>query len=392
MNLSKQVVVIGVGVTKFGDNFDKSYQDMIVSAVYSAYEDAQIERDEIDACFVGTAEPQAAGGEGEAPSAGDYLGLINKPVTRVTNFCTTGMEAVRCAALAVASGMYKIVLAVGCEKMRDVSSRGSLIARHIFQTHPLICKGRTPPGQFALRATRYLHQYKYTEETLAKVAVKNHYNGSLNPKAHFQRKITEEEALKTPYVAEPLRLSDCCPTTDGAAAAILTTKEEAERRGSDYVLIKGMGLAISGGYFNWMFDEDNNYLNFTATQEAAKQAYSQAKIKNPLDEIDVAEVHDCFTITELLNYEDLGFCKIGEGGKLIEEGITRLDGKLPVNPSGGLKSCGHPIGATGVRMVAEITDQIRGRCDKRQVKSPKTGLCHTLGGPGVVSCVIILGG
>lgn len=392
MKLKEDIAIIGVGVTPFGELFEKSFEDLVVDAAYEAYADAGVTKDDIDACWLGVTEtPYIDGNEGEAPNAADYLGLFPKPVSRVANFCTTGMDAIRHGAFAVASGMYKNVLVVGAEKMRDVSSRGSLIARHIYMTHPVLCKGRTAPSQFAIRATRYLHEYNLTDEVLAKVAVKNHKNGALNPKAHFRKEITLEQALKAQMVSEPLKLYDCCPTTDGAAAVILTTKEEAKKRKADYVLLQGIGLAVAGGYYTTMFDTDNSYLNFRATQEAAKQAYAQAGIENPRKDLDVAECHDCFTITELLNYEDLAFCKKGEGWKLIEDGVTHLDGEFPVNPSGGLKSTGHPIGATGVRMAAEITQQIRGRCEKRQVKNAKRGLAHTLGGPGIVSCVMVLG-
>lgn len=387
----QNIAIIGTGVTKFGELFEKGYGDLLVEAAKSAYTDAGAGLSDIEACWVGTTESLSCdGNEGEAPSAGDYLGLYGKPVTRVANLCTTGMEAIRNAAFAVEAGMYKVVLAVGCEKMRDVSSRGSLVARHINLTHPVLAKGRTAPGQFAIRARRYLYEYKYDTDVLDAVAVKNHRHGVLNPKAHFQKEITQEQAARAPMVSEPLRLYDCCPTTDGAAAVILTTEEEAKKRGADYVLLRGMGLATTGGYYSTMFDTDNPYMNFPATQLAAKDAYAQAGITEPLKQIDVAEVHDCFTVTELLNYEDLGFCKPGEGPKLLQRGTTTLGGDLPVNPSGGLKSCGHPIGATGVRMVAEISDQLRGRCGRRQVEGAKLGLAHTLGGPGVVSCVMIL--
>jgi acetyl-CoA C-acetyltransferase len=301
------------------------------------------------------------------------------------------MEAIRNAAFSIASGEYKMVLAVGVEKMREVTSRGSLVARHILETHPVIAKGRTAPGVFAPIATRYFYEYGYSKETLAKVAVKNHYNGSLNPKAHFQTPVTEETVLKAPLVVDPLGLFDCCPTTDGAAAAILTTPEIAKDLKKDYILIKGIGLAVTDGYFSMPFQEDNDFLGFRSTREAAAMAYRQAGVKDPRKEIDVAEVHDCFTITELVNYEDLGFCGRGEGGKLIVEGVTTLNGELPVNTSGGLKSCGHPVGATGVRMVADIINQMRGRSGKRQVKRADIGLAHTLGGPGAIACVFILG-
>jgi acetyl-CoA C-acetyltransferase len=219
------------------------------------------------------------------------------------------------------------------------------------------------------------------------VAVKNHWNGARNPLAHFRMEITEEKVLSAPMIASPFGLFDCCPTTDGGAAAILCRADIASRFRDDYVLVKGAALAVATGrpYFDPTFD----YLGFRSTQAAGVKAYEQAGLK-PSD-IDFAEVHDCFTWTEISNIEDLGFCKKGEARHLVEEGRTRVEGDLPVNPSGGLKSFGHPIGASGVRMIFECVQQLRGECGERQVKSPEIGLAHNVGGPGAVSCVVILG-
>jgi acetyl-CoA C-acetyltransferase len=392
MSIKDKVAIIGVGTTRFGENFEMSYSDMVVEAAYQAYQDAGLGPDRIEAAWLGTANPGTSALEGDAgTSLAEPLNLYPKPVSRVAAFCSTGMEAIRNAAFAVAAGEYEVVLVVGAEKMRDVPTRGSLVARHILETHPYLCKGRTAPGQFALVATRYMHTFGIGKETLAKVAVKNHHNGSLNPKAHFRNEVTEEQVIKAPMVAEPLGLLDCCPTTDGAAAVILARREVAQELGADYVLIKGIGFAVTAGYFTMQFQANNDFLGFQATREAAAQAYRQAGVSNPRQQIGVAEVHDCFTITEIVNYEDLGFCPRGEGGRFISDGLSALEGELPVNPSGGLKSCGHPVGATGVRMVAEIADQLRGRCGPRQVRDPRLGLAHTLGGPGALSCVIVLG-
>ena len=392
MSIKDRVAIIGVGTTKFGEHFDKTYQDLGLEAAYEAYEDAGIDQKDVEAAWLGTISPALNGLEGDAgASLSEPLNFYPRPVSRVSAYCCTGMDAVRNAAFAVASGEYKIAMAVGLEKMREVDSRGSLVARHIQETHPVIAKGRTAPGVFAPIATRYFHEYGYSKETLAKVAVKNHYNGSLNPKAHFRSPITVDKVMNAPMIVEPLGLLDCCPTTDGSGAAILTTPEIAKEMKKDYILIKGIGLAVSYGYFSMPFQEDNDFLGFRTTRHAAEMAYRQAGIKNPRKEIHVAEVHDCFTITELVNYEDLGFCDRGEGGKLIEEGVTALDGDLPVNTSGGLKSCGHPVGGTGVRMIADIVDQMRGRSGDRQLKNADVGLAHTLGGPGGISCVFILG-
>jgi len=391
--ISGKVAIIGAGITKFGELFEQSYNDLVVEAAFEAYQEAGVTGDEIEAAWLGTYLPLGWGFDGTGgPSLAEALNLYPKPVSRVSNYCTTGMEAVRMAAMAVASGMHDVVLAVGAEKMREVPSRRSLVAQHVEKLHPLYAKGRTAPGSFAILATRYFQEYGAGKEDLAEVAVKNHYHGSLNPKAHFRKEITKEQVLKAPPVTEPLGLYDCCPTTDGAAAVVLCRADLAERRfgKKDYVLIEGMGLSCATGYITTAFNPRFDFLGFEASREAARQAYAQAGITRPRDEIDVAEVHDCFTITEILNYEDLGLVGRGEGAAFVRSGASRLGGELPVNASGGLKSCGHPIGATGARVIADLTHQLLGRCEKRQVKGARRALGHTLGGPGAVSCVFVM--
>jgi acetyl-CoA C-acetyltransferase len=392
MGIANRVAIIGTGLCKFGENFEKGYTDMLVEACFEAFQDAGIEPKQIQAAWLGTYLPFSWGFEGVAGTAvAEPLNLYPIPVVRVSNYCCTGMEAVRNAALSIAAGEYDVVLAVGVEKMREVPPRGSLVAQHVERGHPLYAKGRTAPGMFALLATRYFEEYGIGEEYLAKVAVKNHYHGSLNPKAHFQKEITEDMVRKAPRVAEPLGLLDCCPTTDGAAAVILTRTDLAPQFTKDYVVIQGVGTAVTGGYYTAQFDPTFSFTGFRSTREAAAIAYKQAGIQNPMREIDVVQCHDCFTITEIINYEDLGFCEKGKGWQLIRDGITRLGGELPVNTDGGLKACGHPVGASGVRMIAHICDQIRGRAGKMQVKDAHQGLAHTLGGPGSISTVFVLG-
>lgn len=393
MGVSGKVAIIGVGLSKFGENFDKSYGDMVIDACYAAFEDANITKDKIQAAWLGTYMPYAWNIEGvSGTSLAEPLNLFPIPVTRVSNYCCTGMEAVRGAALAVAAGEYEYVLACGVEKMRDVPSRGSLVAQHVERGHPYYCKGRSAPGIFALMATRYMHEYGITHEVLSKVAIKNHKNGAKNKLAHFQREITMEMAEKAPLVVEPLRLFDCCPTTDGCAAAIVTTVENAKKiKGKDFSVILGMGIAVTEGYFTVQMTPEFTFTGFRATQKAAEMAYKQAGIKDPKKEISCAEVHDCFTITEILNYEDLFLADKGEGWKMIENGEVEIGGRQPVNPSGGLKSFGHPIGASGVRMIAEITNQLRGKCGDRQVEGARTGIAHNLGGPGAIATVFALG-
>lgn len=391
MSIQDKVAIIGVGATRFGENFEQGYSDMIVEAAYEAFEDAHISPSQIQAAWLGTCFPDSGGYKGNAgASLADALSLYRAPISRVANYCATGTDAFRNACFAVASGMYDIVLVVGAEKMRDVTPRESLVGQLAETGHPVLGKGVTAPGQFALFATRYFDVFGIGRETLAKVAMKNHRHGSLNPKAHFQKEISLEQYLNAPMVADPLGLYDCCPQTDGAAAAVICRADLASTWSDEPILVKGIGLANPVGD-ELAFDPESDFISFRSTQEAARQAYQQAGIRDPFNEIDVAEVHDCFTITELLTYEDLGFCQKGEGPHFIEKGVSSLDGELPVNTSGGLKSCGHPIGASGLRMIGEITSQLRGRAGKRQVKAPRRGLVHNLGGLGAVTCVIVLG-
>lgn len=392
-SIKDKVAIIGMGSTKFGENFDMSFLDMAVEAAYDAYQDAGIEPRDVQAGWLGVFSPDQAGGFlGQGGSfLASALALKDRPITRVTNFCATGMEAIRNAAYAVAAGVYDIVLVVGDEKMRDVGPRDSLIKQVITHGHPVIGKGITAPGMFAMMATVHMNKFGTTKEDLARVAVKNHYNGARNPKAHFRKEISIDQVLRAPMISDPLGLFDCCPTTDGAAAAILTRHELAKKikKNGEYILIKGMGLSTTTDAR--YFEPGNDYTGFQATQNAAKLAYQEAGIKDPVKEIDCAEVHDCFTITEILNYEDLGFCRKGEGALFIREGRPALNGDMPVNTSGGLKSCGHPIGATGVRMTYEIYLQLLGKAGDRQIKGAEQGLIHNLGGPGSVACVTVYG-
>ncbi len=383
-SLREQVAVLGVGCTKFGDNVDQSLSDMMVDAAQAACQDAGVTMDELQAAWLGTFSPGFNGGKATITLA-DSLRFRGRPITRVENYCATGTDAFRNAAAAISAGLYDMVLVLGAEKLKDRAVRG--LQRE--GIHPLIEAGSTAPGMFAMAANRYMHTYGLDRSTLAKVAVKNHANGMLSEKAHLRMKITEEQALAAPMIAYPFGLFDCCPTTDGAAAAILCRADIAQSRGKELVLLRGSGLAVSSG--KPYLDPTCEYLGFPSTRQAAAQAYKAAGVTDPAKQVDFAEVHDCFTWTEITNYEDLGFCGKGEGGAFISEGRSALDGDLPVNPSGGLKSFGHPVGATGVRMIYELTTQLRGQAGKRQVKDAELGLAHNLGGPGAVACVILLG-
>ncbi len=374
--LKNRVAIVGAGCTKFGELYEMSAEQLICDAAFEALADAQIEPQRIEAAWVGTQMSPFAG-----DGLGDALQLHDIPITRVQNYCASGMDAFRNACLAVAAGMYDVVLALGFEKMRDGGHHRPA------RVHPVIDQGERAPHIFALAANRYFKRYGASKTTLAKVAQKNHHHGTLSPKAHLRMEVSEETVLKAPLIYSPLGLFDCCPTTDGAAAVVVCRADMAKQFRADPVYVKGIGLAVVSGqpYYKPSFD----YLSFPATRHAAASAYEQAGV-TPAD-IDFAEVHDCFTITEIINYEDLGFCGRGEGGRFVEEGRATLGGELPVNPSGGLKSFGHPIGATGVRMLYELTQQLQDRAGARQVKGAELGLAHNLGGPAAVSCVSILG-
>jgi acetyl-CoA C-acetyltransferase len=386
-----EIAIVGSASTRFGVLHDRGYLDLLAEAARGAIADAAVTVDDVQAAWLGTAEPAISALVGDAGSAvTEAIGFAPKPVTRVSTFCCTGMEAVRAGALAVAAGEYELVLAVGVEKMRDVTPRGSLVARTANLTHPTLAKGRTAPGQFALLANRYMHVHGATVEDFAAVAVKNHEHAARNPLAHFRSPVTVEQVVRAPRVAEPLGTLDCTPTTDGAAAVVLASVDWARRHGGRYAVIEGVGLAVVEGYYSGFF-HDQDYLGFRATREAAAVAYGQAGIESPREELQVVECHDCFTITEILNYEDLGLCERGEGVGLLRSGATAFGGEIPVNLSGGLQSCGHPVGATGVRMIKEIADQVTGRAGERQVEGARLGVAHTLGGPGVASCVVVVG-
>lgn len=375
-SLKNKVAIIGVGCTRFGELYEASAEQLICEAAFEAFSDAGVEPGQIEAAWVGTVMSQLSG-----DALGDPLHLHDIPITRVQNYCASGMDAFRNAAMAVAGGMCDVALALGFEKMRDGGyHRPNRI-------HPVIDYGERAPHIFALAANRYFKRYGASKETLAKVAVKNHRHGVHSPKAHLRMEIDEATVLGAPMIYSPLGLFDCCPTTDGAAAVIVCRADLAKSFRADPIWVKGVGLAVVSGqpYYKPSFD----YTSFPATKTAAASAYEQAGVK-PAD-IDFAEVHDCFTITEIINTEDLGFCDAGEGGRFVGEGRSALGGETPINPSGGLKSFGHPVGATGVRMLYELTLQLRHQAGERQVAGAELGLAHNLGGPAAVSCVSILG-
>ena len=360
----RDVAIIGVGCTEFGELWDKSFRELFVEAGVSAIEDANVQGGKIDALYVGN----MSGGrfiEQEHLGAliADYSGLasLNVPSTRVEAACASGGLALRQGILAVASGYHDIVVAGGAEKMTDVgveTTTDALAAAADREWEGIM--GATFPGLYAMIARLHMHKYGTTQEQLAAVAVKNHHNGTMNPKAQFQNEISIETVINSLMVADPLRVFDCSPITDGASAVVIAPAEIAKKYSDTPVYVKASAQA--SGTISLHDRPDITTLD--ATVAAANWAYKMAKLK-PKD-IGFAEVHDCFTIAEICAIEDLGFVKKGEGGPATESGMTALGGKIPINPSGGLKACGHPVGATGVKQAVEITLQLRGEAGKRR--------------------------
>lgn len=384
----RDVAVIGVGLTKFGELWDNSFRELITEAGSKAILDTSIEGKEIDAMYVGSmSSGRFIGQEHIGALVADASGFsrLNIPSTRVEGACASGALAIREGFLSIASGHNDLVVVGGIEKMNDVSGGAATetLATASDQEWEAFF-GATFPGLYAMIAKRHMHKYGTTKKQLAQVAVKNHANGVLNPYAQYRKEITLETALNATPVAEPLGLMDCSPVTDGAAAVVLCAAEKAEDFNSKPVKIIASGqasdtLALHGR---------RSITTLDATVKAGEKAYKLASIK-PKD-VDLAEVHDCFTIAEICAIEDLGFVKKGEGGKAIDNKITTRDGSLPVNTSGGLKSKGHPVGATGVAQIVEITEQLRGNAGERQIKNANIGLTHNVGGSGATCVVHIL--
>jgi acetyl-CoA C-acetyltransferase len=383
-----KVAVVGAGLIKMGELFDQSYEDMAAGAFNAAVAsvDKGFDPKAVDAAFVATQRGTLWGQEGiggnTVPTA---IGLAGIPCTRIENACPSGSDAFRVGAMAVASGVHDLVLVIGVEKMRDKSTEEGLLSRAA-SGHPIYTRGETAPVLFAPFATRHMHEFGTTREMLASVAVKNHHNGALDPYAHFQEEITIEQALAAPAVCSPLHLFDCCPQTDGAAAVLLAPADRAHEFTDRPVFVAGFGVATDHPYLH----EKTSFVGLQATVEASKRAYTMAGV-GP-DDIDLAEVHDCFTITEILDIEDLGFVEKGKGGVASLEGETSLTGRIPINTSGGLLAKGHPIGATGIAQITECWWQLREDAGERQV-ALRNGfaLQHNVGGRGSgVSVVNIL--
>jgi acetyl-CoA C-acetyltransferase len=382
--MMRKVAVVGVGHGKFGKRNDATLRELAYEAVIPALEDAGITQENVDAGVVSIAGEEFAGQGAPSALVGDYTGIQPRPVFRVESACASGTAAIKAAYGLISSGLHDTVIAIGVEKMNAVSSvRATELMARAGDTRWEYPFGVSFPGFYALFATRHMHEHGTTKEQLAMVGVKNHHYGALNPVAHLQKEVSLEEAVNAVLIAWPLGLYDCSLISDGGAAAILMSEEKAREYTDSPIWIKGIG----SGSDTMLVAERPSLTSLTGVKRAAEAAYKMAGIK-PTD-VHVAEVHDCFTIAEIMAYEDLGFCKPGEGGNLIEEKQTYIGGKIPVNVDGGLKSKGHPIGATGVSQCVELTKQLRGECGKRQVDGAEIGLSHNVGQTGQFANVII---
>jgi len=380
--IKDKVAIIGMGCTRFGERWDDSSEDLIVEAFKEAIEDAGIEKKDLQAAWFGSCMDEVNVGKSATPLS-LALKLPYLPVTRVENFCATGSEALRGAVYAVASGAYDICLALGSEKLKDTGYAGLPEFSHNLGTkNRLVFPNVTAPGGFAMMATRYFSQYGLNpdegKEILAMVSAKSHKNGARNPKAHLRKEVTVEQILKAPMIAWPLGLFDCCGVSDGSAAAIVCRADMAKDFRPDPVYVKSMQIALSSGEEMMYTDWDGSYVK--SAVQCSSRAYEEAGIKNPREEISMMEVHDCFSITELVTYEDLGISERGKAGNDVRDGFFNLDGKIPCQPDGGLKCFGQPIGASGLRMMYAMYKQFQGKAGERQIKDPKIGLTHNMGG------------
>jgi len=376
-----RVVIIGMGCVRFGERWDRSGEDLLVEAFAEALADAGVDKSLIDAAWLAVGMDAVNLGPSGIPGA-IALGLDTVPVTKVENYCASGTDAFRGAVYAVASGASDFAVAAGVEKLKD-TGYGGLPVRTRGTQYDMFGVTGSAPGNFAQLAHAYSARHGIArdrlKEALAHVSVKSHANAQKNPKAHLRRAITMEDALSAPMIADPLGLFDCCGVSDGAACAIVTTPERARELGRDRLIsVKALQLATSNGWELARSDWDGSYVN--TTRVAAKRAYAEAGIEDPAREISLAEVHDCFSITELVTMEDLGFSEQGAAVRDVLDGAYDADGRLPVQIDGGLKCFGHPIGASGLRMLYEMYLQLSGRAADRQVRDPRYGLTHNLGG------------
>ena len=384
----RDVAIIGIKNTKFGELWDRSFRDVVVEAGVGAVSDAGVVGENIDSMFVGNMSGgQFVEQEHIGALIADYSGLakdIHVPSTRVEAACASGGLALRQGIYAVASGMDDIVIAAGAEKMTDVPSpkASSALAAAADREWEGIM-GATFPGLYSMIARLHMHKYGTTSEQLAEVAVKNHRNGQHNPIAQYKTPITVDSVLRSIMVADPLHIFDCSPITDGASAVVLAPADVAHEYTDTPIYVKATAQASD----TIALHDRRDITTLDASVAAGRRAYEMAKM-GP-ENIDLVEVHDCFTIAEICAIEDLGFAKKGEGGIVTQNGETAIGARIPVNTSGGLKSCGHPVGATGVKQAVEIVEQLRGEAGKRQVDGAEVGMTHNVGGSGATAVVHI---
>lgn len=379
--IKDKVAILGMGCSRFGERWDASPEDLMVEAYNEAMTDAGITPEQLDAAWFSTHMEDVGTGRGGIPM-GIALRLPNIGVTRVENFCAGGSEAVRAAVYAVASGACDIAIALGVEKLKDTGYGGlpvATVGTYIPQWYP----AAVAPANFAQLAAAYRSKHGVDAVTLkqaiSQVSVKSHANGAKNPKAHLRKEITIEQCLNAPTIAQPLGLFDCCGVSDGAAAVIVTRPEIAREMGKkDLVTFKALQLAVSNGWEMSGSEWDGSYVH--TARIASRKAYAEAGIKNPREEISMTEVHDCFSITELVTMEDLGLSDEGGAVRDVLDGKFNADGAIPCQIDGGLKCFGHPVGASGIRMLYEMYLQLLGRAGERQLANPRTGLIHNLGG------------
>ena len=379
--IKNKVAILGMGCSKFGERWNASPEDLMVEAYNEAMADAGISPEQLDAAWFSTHMEDVGTGRGGTPMS-IALRLPNIGVTRVENFCAGGSEAFRAAVYAVAAGACDIALAVGVEKLKDTGYGGlpvATVGTFIPQWYP----NGVAPANFAQLATAYRAKHgvdaALLKRAIAHVSVKSHANGAKNPKAHLQKVVTEEQVLHAPIIAEPLGLFDCCGVSDGAAAVIVTRPDIARAMGKkDIVTFKALQVSVSNGWEMQSSEWDGSY--FHTARIAAKRAYAEAGITKPREEISMLEVHDCFSITELVTMEDLYLSPEGGAVKDVMDGFYDADGKIPCQIDGGLKCFGHPIGASGLRMLYEMYLQLQGKAGPRQLKDPRIGMTHNLGG------------
>ncbi len=385
-----RVGIIGVGCSKFGRRDDVTIQELSYEAVKEALDDAQLTQDDIELSIVGCVGTRSYELMPAVP-INEYCGFTGKGPMRVEAACATGSAAVYTAYTSIVSGVADVAIAIGVEKMTEVDTPTSLAiggrgGNYLWEFHQY---GTTFPGYYAMHASAHMAEFGTTEKQLAMVAVKAHRNAAKNPKAHFQKEITIEDALSSRYITYPLKLYDCSPISDGSAAAVMASEEKIRELGTDDVVwIESVGY---GSDTSNMTNRES-FVGLKASIIAAETAYKKAGIDRPVEQLDMATVHDCFTIAEIMAYEDLGFCRKGEGGKFVESGESDLGGKLPVNTFGGLKAKGHPLAATGVAMVYEVVKQLRGEAGNLQIDLKNyRALTHNVGGTGHFAFVMIFG-